>query len=110
MFYGIDTARLVGVLVALHVFGWAYNALVAWMEREGRDRGYTAILVIIGNLVTVAAMAWITGLDMAVLMLAGFAASGLPMTLGSWWRHTQERKRQEQAMRDQALRLLERVE
>lgn len=100
--------RLIGITCGgLLVFGVAYNAVVAYLERKDKERGYTAFLVVFGNLVTVLAMIPLIGLTPALLILFGFACSGLPMTIGSMWRHTEARLRERQAQKDTIAQLVE---
>jgi len=93
---------LVAVMTGLLLFGIVYNAFVAWLERRGHDQGYTALLVVAGTLVTLLGAAVIIGLEDALVVLACFAASGLPMIVGSIARHVQERAK----MWDEAKRIL----
>lgn len=84
--------------IGLLLFGIAYNFIVAWMERNGYDEGYTAILVVMGNgttLLFVALFDWRT----AVIVFLAFACSGLPMLVGSWWRHVRARRRAQDLLR-----------
>ncbi len=90
-----------GLVVAasgLLLFGCLYNWLVSWMESNGYDEGYTALLVVIGNGVTLGVVALI---DWRAALLAGwaFACSGLPMVIGGWWRHVQARRRGQDLIR-----------
>jgi hypothetical protein len=91
------------VLAGLFTFGVAYNQLVAWLIHHGYDEGYTWALVIAGVIVTLAGVALIMP-PAALLALAAFAASGLPMAVGAWWRHVQARRAGQDAQRDEAQR------
>lgn len=93
--------RLAIVAIALIVFGVSYNALVAYLERHGRERGYTAFLVAFGNLVTVGLAAFIIGMWPALIILACFALSGLPMIIGSMTRFMEERETEQSRTRQQ---------
>lgn len=88
---------VITVLSTLLVFGIVYNALVARLERSGHDRGFTAFLVVGGVAVTLAAATWLVGLQPVMWLLACFAASGLPMVVGSWARYSRARQKNEQA-------------
>jgi hypothetical protein len=88
------------VVVMLHLFGWVYNELVAWMERNGYDEGYTALLVVGGVLATLAGLAILRGLESAVYVALLFVASGTPMIIGSMARHARRRAKDEQKARD----------
>lgn len=89
---------LVAAAIGLLLFGIAYNWLVAWLEGRGYDEGYTALLVVAGNgatLIIVALVDW----RAAVLALGAFACSGLPMIVGSWWRHVRARRHAQDLLR-----------
>ena len=98
--------QMLAVLVGLLLFGVFYNAFVEYLERSGRDRGYTAFLVVGGTLVTVAGSAVVIGVTAAGFVLLCFAASGLPMVIGSGWRHVQARAAEEDELRRAARELL----
>lgn len=79
------------IVIILLLGGVLYDRLVAWLHRTDRERGLTAFLVVGGTLFTLAG-AWVlygTGVFVGVLGL--FAASGLPMVVGSWVRYTDDR-------------------
>jgi hypothetical protein len=80
------------VILGLLVFGGIYNHVVAGLEEKGHDRGYTAYLVVGGTLVTVLGAIPLIGVESAGMVLACFAASGLPMVVGSSKRHSQQRE------------------
>lgn len=86
------------VLVALGICGFGYDRLTAYLERTGMDRGYTAILVVGGVLFTLLGSIFTIGLSNVLLVLASFAASGLPMVVGSMLRHAQARRATELAV------------
>lgn len=81
------------ILTSLFIFGVAYNAFVSWLERQGYDRGYTAILVVVGTLVTVVGAGLRLGTRSVAWILTCFAASGTPMIAGSIWRYVAQRQR-----------------
>jgi uncharacterized membrane protein YjfL (UPF0719 family) len=86
--FGGDFVQKMALTAAvLFVFGMLYNALTAWMERNGYDRGYTAFLVVGGVAVTVVAVHWAIGWQAVLVLLLAFAASGIPMIIGSMMRH-----------------------
>jgi hypothetical protein len=76
------------VLGVLVLFGFAYDRVVVWYQRNGDDK-FTALPVIVGVSVTLGVLALAMGggcYDAAtwtVYAFAAFAASGLGMTLGS---------------------------
>lgn len=92
----IFTATAVG----LAGFGFAYDRWVASLEDDGRDRGYTSILVVGGTLVTLAGQAMLQGPRAAVETAMLFVASGTPMIFGSINRHVNARKSEEQLFMD----------
>lgn len=95
---GMDWVRIGVVSGTLLVLGVVYNAVVSWMECNGYDEGYTALLVVFGvafTLVGIAVLCW----QCALVAFWGFAASGLPMFVGSWWRHVQARRRSQDLAR-----------
>lgn len=98
------------VFGALFIFGLFYNSLVAWLEANGHDRGYTALLVVGGVLVTIAGAAFLIGWLAALFVLASFAASGLPMVAGAWQRAAVARKADEEKARQIARSLIDQEE
>lgn len=81
--------------LSLLLFGLAYNWLTAWLEQTGRNKGYTAFLVVVGTLVTVLATIPLIGFTNALVVLGAFVFSGSPMILGSIWRYMNERAEEE---------------
>jgi hypothetical protein len=94
------------VLAFLLVFGISYNALVAQLESMRHDRGYTAFLVVGGCLVTLAGGSMLAGFEMGAWFTACFAASGLPMVIGSWARNSRARVAEEKKVADLAKEML----
>ena len=97
-----NVSGVIPVLVGLLIFGVAYNLAVTWLIYHGYDEGYTWALVVVGVLVTLIGLALIAPFA-AMLALATFAASGLPMALGSWWRHVRSRKHGQESQRSDVL-------
>ena len=96
---GLDWT-VVGALAGLMVFGVVYNALVAWMERQGHTEGYVAFLVALGVAVTLLGWGLITRhWQDVLLLLCCFVASGTPMLLGSVTRYMAQRARDRAAER-----------
>ena len=89
--------------LGLLVFGVAYNAVVAWFKRHGYDEGYMSLLVAAGVGATLAGVA-VVDWHAAVLALAAFCLSGLPMAAGSVWRHVRAREHSQNAIRREVLR------
>lgn len=87
----IPLSRILFVLCALVLFGYAYNTYV--VERAERfipaRWNITAFEVVLGTLVTLAGLAYmigparVTGLEVLLLGFVCFAASGAPMFYGS---------------------------
>lgn len=96
---GIDWAQLGIVLFALGMFGLAYNALIHWLGN--RKDGYVSLLVVGGVLITLLGVALIDW-QAAVIGLATFSASGLPMIIGEVYRAISAR---EKALADQRLEI-----
>jgi len=84
------------------VLGGLYNALVGWLERRGYDEGYTAILVVVGVMITLAGIV-VLDWGAAMLVLGAFASSGFWMVMGSWWRHVRARRAGQEAQREEVL-------
>ena len=88
--FALDWKLFGTILFGLFMFGSAYNAFVGSLE--GRKDGYLAMLVAAGvgiTLVGVAIISW----QAAVLVLACFAASGIPMIIGEIARTIHKRER-----------------
>jgi hypothetical protein len=83
-------------LIMLAVFSYLYNA---WVGKLGEKKnGYTAILVAIGNAVTLLLVA-IVSWKAAVLVSLAFVASGFMMIIGDIQR---DQKQREQAAKEAA--------
>lgn len=87
---------IVILLFALFMFGWAFNALVGWLDE--RKDGYTSLLVAAGVLITLGGVAMIDW-RAAVLCLICFTASGGPMILGDIGRAIRKREAAMRMMR-----------
>jgi NADH:ubiquinone oxidoreductase subunit 3 (subunit A) len=106
----VNGSNLFLIYLVLFVFGVEYNELVAWLERQGYDRGYTALLVVGGVLVTLLGVSALIGFEAAAIVLGSFVASGMPMIVGSMQREARKRKEDEDRAYDQAKKLLEKSE
>jgi predicted tellurium resistance membrane protein TerC len=96
--FGNNSGTIWHVMGSLFLFGFVYNLLIDWMERNDYDEGYTALLVVIGVGVTLGAYAFIDSVAALEVLLA-FVASGFWMVVGSWWRHVQARRRAQDLLR-----------
>jgi len=97
-----DSWETVGlVIITLFLFGVIFAAFV-WQIGH-RKEGYTAFLVAIGVLVTLAGVAVIDW-RAAVLALVCFTASGTPMVIGSVAQYIVQREHEHAAIRAEALR------
>lgn len=114
---GIEWGLFGGVLtityLILLIFGIAYNALVAWLERKQYMEGYISLSVVAGVLITLGVLlipqmilsiymplqlpVWGWGL----ITLGGFCASGTPMIIGSIIRYLQTRAISINAMKNE---------
>ena len=94
--------RLIGVVSGfVFLLSFIYNDIVRWLEDGGYAEGYTSFLVVGGVVVTLLGLACIDRAA-AVLALILFSASGLPMVVGSMWRHARRRKADQDGMRKDA--------
>lgn len=96
-----DRMGLIAVYSVLVLFGVGYNLLVAWVEERGYIRGYVALFVAGGVLITLVGVALITPIG-ALITLGAFVASGTPMILGSIWRYIKDRERELDSLRNEA--------
>lgn len=87
----LDNERLIAALAVLLLFGILYDLFVTWLGKQTQDHGYTAFLVVGGTIVTIAGLAWVAGLEVALVATILFAASGLPVIVGSMRRALQRR-------------------
>ncbi|CAK0772721.1 conserved membrane hypothetical protein [Gammaproteobacteria bacterium] len=92
------------IYLLLFVFGWVYNALVMMAEKQHYTEGYMSLIVAFGVGMTLLPFAFFTPPLSVMYIYFAFMASGLPMILGSIWRHVVARKREQDDER-QAARL-----
>jgi hypothetical protein len=93
-----DFSLILAVLLAELLFGLLFNLVIASLERRGYLEGFTAFAVVIGVAGTLMGVA-VLDPRAALLSLGAFAASGLPMVVGSWWRHVQARRHGQESLR-----------
>ena len=67
------------VLLFLLLAGSGYACLVRYLRRRNRQHGYTAWLVVVGDLIVTAGFAMVAGVDAAVLLFLCLTAAGAPM-------------------------------
>ena len=90
----------------LVLFGIGYDQFVGNLEKQGHERGFTAFLVVVGTLVTLAGLALGQGLEIAIYVALLFVGSGTPMIVGSIRRYVRQRAEDEQRARDDVRRTL----
>ncbi len=95
------------VAAGLVLFGGLYDHLVGRLEEKRLNRGFTSLLVVVGVGVTVGASALLIGLENALVVLALFVASGLPMIVGSISRYIRERAEEDRRASEMTRQLLE---
>ena len=95
---GMNWAVIMAVYFFLLLFGVGYNLLTAYAERQGYTKGYLAFFVAGGVGITVAATA-VIDLAFALVTAGAFIASGLPMIVGSMWRHMRARQEEIERLR-----------
>jgi hypothetical protein len=86
----------------LFVFGWLYNALVAYSERSHYSEGYMSLIVALGVAVTLLPFTFFDHPLPIGWVYGAFMASGSPMILGSIWRHVRARKQEQDDERQAA--------
>lgn len=92
-----EPVRVALTLAMLLAAGGWYNWLVARLLAAHPDQPYTAFLVAGGVLATLVGSAVLVGVEAALLVLMCFAASGLPMIIGSMWRALEDRRLERRA-------------
>lgn len=101
-----DWRLLVTVALGLLLFGVIYNE---WVGRlDDQKDGYTALLVVVGVLVTLAGVA-IVDWRAAALVAGAFIFSGAPMILGDIWRANKRRQAELERLRKEAQRDIDRA-
>lgn len=94
----LDFSLILAIYVVLLLFGMGYNALVSWAEKHHYLEGYTAFAVVLGVGVTIG-MTAVISLAFALVTAGAFVASGLPMIVGSIWRHVRAREMEQADVR-----------
>jgi len=96
---GIESGWVIGVAAVALTFGIIYDKLVSYLEQSGRAQGYTALLVTGGVFMSLALAGIIIGLEAFLVCLVVFALTGIPMLVGSIWRHTDQRLQRDEQVR-----------
>lgn len=105
-----EPVRVALTLAMLLAAGAWYNWLVARLLAAHPDQPYTAFLVAGGVLATLVGSAVLVGVEAALLVLMCFAASGLPMVIGSMGRALDDRRRERRAHIEGVLEQLEHID
>jgi hypothetical protein len=81
------------VLLSLFLLGLAYAWLVRWLRSRKADHGYTAILVVGGNLIVAVGFGMLVGINLTALLLLCMAAAGTPMIIEytQWYLNHEEK-------------------
>lgn len=74
-----------------------FDRVITWLKQHGYDEGYVSLEVVFGVGYTLAAATlflWLVGADLlpVLVLVAFFAASGLPMIVGDIARYVMARK------------------
>ena len=93
--FGADSGAVWVTAICLLVFGFVYNKLVEWVNRQGYDEGYTWLMVVIGVSVTIGTAGFTIGWSNVLLLLIYFIASGLFMAGGDIARYVNSRQRED---------------
>lgn len=95
----LDFGQIMAILFALILFGILYNMLVDFLDSRRYSEGYLSLLVAFGVFFTLAGIAFISW-AIALIALLGFAASGLPMMVGSISRYMRKRAHEQALYRN----------
>lgn len=92
-----DFSSILAVLLGLILFGVLYNLWVEYLINRKYVEGYMSFVVAGGVAITLVFLA-ILSWQLAIMVLLGFAASGIPMIIGSISRYIRLRARDQQSM------------
>lgn len=98
---GIQSGQLFITLGGLVLFGILYAHLVNRLHKWGYSEGYTALLVVVGTLITLLANTTIHHTDPILdllLTITCFAASGTPMAINDWLQYVRARHLEQRAL------------
>lgn len=99
----LDFGLIMAILFALILYGIVYNMLVDFLDSRRYSEGYMSLLVAFGAFCTLSGIAFISW-PVALISLLGFAASGIPMIVGSITRYIRQRAKFQQEMIAEARR------
>lgn len=85
--YFANTSNLIHVLAWLLTLGIGYAWLVRYLRRRNANHGYTAFLVVGGDLLVAIGFGFLAGAQMAVLLVLCMGAAGVPMVIESMDNH-----------------------
>lgn len=95
--------QLALAVLLLLLFGVSYNLVVERFQK--RTQRYTAELVVFGVIVTLVASGFIIGWEHALIVMILFAASGIPMIVGSWIRTARDEEEAKRIAKESAQEL-----
>lgn len=98
--FGMTLGNVLAVYAVLMLFGVQFNALVGVLGRRGYTEGFLSVFVAGGVLITLSGVALLNW-QAALLSLGAFAASGLPMMIGSMVRYIRKREAEQRAMKNE---------
>lgn len=93
----LDFSSILATLLALLLFGVIFNMFVEYLITHKYVEGYMSLVVALGSGITLLGLA-ILSWQLAFLAILGFAASGIPMIIGSITRYIRLRSRDQQSM------------
>ena len=91
----VKEIMIIVLCVAELVFGVLFNAFTAKSERGGWIEGLTSLYVALGVAVTILIVTPLIGWNNAIVLIMAFVCSGIPMILGSLYRHNAAEKWQQ---------------
>lgn len=91
----LDFGLIMAVLLGLILFGIVYNLAVDFLASRRYSEGFMSILVALGVFCTLVGISFISW-PMAMIALLCFAASGLPMMVGSIARYVRKRAKEQE--------------
>lgn len=95
----LDFGVIMAILFGLVLFGILYNLLIDFLASKRYTEGFMSILVAFGVFCTLAGIVFISW-PVALISLLGFAASGVPMIVGSITRYVRKRSHEQELYRN----------